>query len=264
MINIEKAKKYYEEYANEYDSKDLKIKLEIEHMYKTSENAKWLAENLRLSTKDVKLAELIGLLHNIGKLEQIRKYKTLMDRDSINHAEYGVEILFKKGLIRKFIDSEKYDEIIKLAILNHNQSKLEKINDAKILLHCKLIRDADKLDIFNMVLTNELERTYPLRDYPKEKISELVKEEFKVKNIVTYKNVKSCADLVAMQIALVYDINYLYSLQRIKSENYLENVIKKFDSKDKNTIQDLNELKDIAEKYIQEKINEGEICLKNY
>lgn len=264
MIDIEKVKKNYEKYINQYNLNDAKIVLEIEHMYKTSENAKWLAKCMKISKEDIELAQFIGLLHNIGKLEQIKEYQTLIDKDSINHAEYGVKILFENGTIREFVDSEEDNMIIKSAILNHNKAKLDNINNDKELLHCKILRDADKLDIFNMVLTNKLETTYPLDNYNKERISDVVKKEFKENHLVSYKNIKTCADLVAMQIALVFDMNFLYSIEKVNNENYIEKLIKKFDSQDKETIQDLNELKDIAEKYIQEKIKEGEICLKNY
>lgn len=264
MINVEIVEKCYEKYIKKYDCDNEKILMEIQHMYKTSQNAKWLAESLELSKEDIKLAQVIGLLHNIGKLEQIKQFETLMDKNSMNHAEYAVKVLFKDNFIRSFIEENKYDEIIKLAIQNHNKPKIENINNDKELIQCKIIRDADKLNIFNMILNNDLKITYPIESYTKEKISDKVKKEFIKEKIVTYKNINSCADLLAMQIALVFDINYLYSLKKINDENYLERIIEKFDAKDENTIKDLNELKEIAGKYIQEKIKEGKICLKNY
>ena len=33
----------------------------------------------------------------------------VLDKESINHAEFGVKVLFEDGLIRKFIETDKYD-----------------------------------------------------------------------------------------------------------------------------------------------------------
>lgn len=67
---------------------------------------------MKLSQEDIELAELIGLLHDIGRFEQVRLYHTFVDKDSINHGEYGAKILFEDGLIRKFINDDRFDKII--------------------------------------------------------------------------------------------------------------------------------------------------------
>ena len=264
MIDIEKAKKFYKEYISKYNPEEPRIALKIAHIYRTAEEAKALAEKLNLSKEDICLAELIGLLHDIGRFEQVKLYNTFIDKLSVNHAEYGVKVLFEDNLIRNFIEDDKYDEIIKKAILNHNKPKIENGINEKELLHCKIIRDADKLDIYRVILTDSLEATYPLDKYSKEPVSKECKAEFMKDKIITYSNVKTCADLLAVQIAFVFDINYIYSLEKISNENYLEKLIKRFNPENEQTIKDLNELKDIVEEYIKEKLKEGEICLKNY
>jgi len=223
-----------------------------------------LAKSLELSKEDVLLAELIGLLHDIGRFEQVKRYNTFQDKLSVNHGEYGVKVLFGDNLIRNFIEDNQYDEIIRKAILNHNKAEIENITDKRELLHCKIIRDADKLDIYKVIVNDSLEATYPLDKYHKEPISPPVKKEFIENHVINYSNVRTCADLLVGQIAFVFNINYLYSLKKIYNKDYLEKIIVKFDSKDEETIKDLNKLKDIAKQYIQERIKEGKICLKNY
>ena len=224
-----------------------------------------LAKSLELCEEDILLAELIGLLHDIGRFEQVRRYNTFVDKDSVNHGEYGVKVLFENNLIRNFIEDKKYDEIIRKAILNHNKDIIDNtITDKKELLHCQIIRDADKLDIFKVILTDILEAVYPLDRYPKDGISKEIINGFINNKKINYSKVKTCADLLVGQIAYVFDINYLYSLEKICNENYLEKIVVRFDAKDEETIKKLNELKNIAKQYIQERIKEGKICLKNY
>lgn len=103
----------FKNYVKDYNPNDPKIALKIAHIERVSQKARLISENLRLEEEDIRLAELIGILHDIGRFEQIRKYNTFMDKDSVNHAEYGVKVLFEDGLIRKFIIEDKYDNIIK-------------------------------------------------------------------------------------------------------------------------------------------------------
>lgn len=264
MIDILKIKEVYKEYMSNYNTNEPKIALKVAHIYRTAEKSKWIAEKLQLDKEDILLAEFIGLLHDIGRFEQVKKYNTFLDKISVNHGEYGVKVLFKDNLIRSFIEDTRYDEIIRKAILNHNRDNIQEDCNERELLHCKIIRDADKLDIYYALLKENIEDTYPMDRYPKEIISKKIKEDFINNHKIDYSEIKTCVDLLVAQIAYIFDINYIYSLEEIKKENYIEKLIKRFDSQDKKTIQDLNELKDIAEKYIQEKLKEGEICLKNY
>lgn len=264
MINIEKAKKVYKEYISYYNLENPKIALKITHIYRTAEKSKELAIHLGLSEEDIKLAELIGLLHDIGRFEQVKNYNTFVDRDSINHAEYGVKVLFEDNLIKNFIDDRQYDEIIYKAVINHNRNNIEEGLNERELMHCKIIRDADKLDIFNALLIEKDEAIYSFDKYPKEHISKEIKNEFIQNHKIDYSHIKTSADIIVSHIAFVFDINYLYTLIKIKENNYINKLITRYNAREKDTIEDINELKQIAQKYIQEKIEEEEICLKNY
>ena len=105
IIDMEQAQKAFKEYVRKYNPEDEKIKIKIAHIQRVAQNSKRIAQNLKLSQEDIELAELIGLLHDIGRFEQVRLYHTFVDKNSINHGEYGAKILFEDGLIRKFIKS---------------------------------------------------------------------------------------------------------------------------------------------------------------
>lgn len=153
LIDIKKTKQEFKRYVENYNPKDEKIKIKINHIERVAEISKKIAQNLKLSEEEIQLAELIGLLHDIGRFEQIRLYNTFNDKDSINHGEFAVKILFEDGLIRKFIETDKYDKIIKLAIVNHNRTYIEEGLTERELLHAKIIRDADKTDIYSVLIS---------------------------------------------------------------------------------------------------------------
>lgn len=47
----------------------------------------------------------------MDSFEQIKRFNSFDDRN-IDHAKLGVQVLFKEGMIRNFIDDDQYDEII--------------------------------------------------------------------------------------------------------------------------------------------------------
>ena len=78
-------------YTDKYDSTDTKIALKIEHTYHVAENALVIAEDLGLPGEDVDLAWFLGLLHDIGRFEQLRQYGTFLDARSVDHAEFRAD-----------------------------------------------------------------------------------------------------------------------------------------------------------------------------
>ena len=170
LIDMIEAKKAFKEYVKKYNPEDEKIKIKIAHIERVAENSKRIAENLNLSQEDIELAELIGVLHDIGRFEQVRLYHTFVDKDSINHGEYGAKVLFEDGLIRKFIKDDKFDRIIKLAIVNHNRADIEEGLTEREKLHAKIIRDADKTDIFTILISGDKKAIWEKADLSDDKI----------------------------------------------------------------------------------------------
>lgn len=125
------------------------------------------------------------------------------------------------------------------------------------MLFAKIIRDADKIDIiyeavemFWKELENQINNTI---------ISENVEEQFRnLKQIKREKNTSKepNVDKVLSVIAFIFDINFNISFQIIKDKNYINKIFDRFDFKDKETKDKIEEIRDIANKYIYEKIRE--------
>ena len=249
-IDILKAKKVFKEYVKNYNPNDEKVKIKISHIERVSQIAKKLAESLNLSKEDVELAELIGLLHDIGRFEQIRLFNTFVDKDSINHGEYGVKVLFQDGLIREFIEDDKYDDIIKLSILNHNRARIEEGLTEKQNLHAKVIRDADKTDIFYVLTVGDKKALWEKEDLSNDKITEEIYRQFMNDKYIDYKKRNTRADILVGHFAFVYDLYFSESLKTIKDNNYLEKLYKRFIFKDEETMKKYNKIYETAREYL--------------
>jgi len=261
MINIKKAqiayKKYTEKYANLETVGIDKIEMKIEHIKRVSEIAKNIAKNLKLSEEDILLAELIGLLHDIGRFEQIRIYNTGVDKDSVNHGELGVQILFEENLIREFIEESKYDDIIKTSILSHNKNKSEIIEskNEKINLHTKIIRDADKVDILYILTFEEKLTAWESENIDNEEIAKEIFRGFIENREVDYTKMKAHVDILIGQFAYIFDINFKYTMKYIKEKEYYNKIYKRFNFTNKDTKNKMEEIYDIVEKYMKNEIN---------
>lgn len=250
MIDIEEAKIVFKEYVNNYNLNDGKIALKVGHILRVSELSKRIALSLNLSDENVKLAELIGLLHDIGRFEQVRLYNTFVDKDSINHGEYGAKILFDDGLIKKFNIEEEYYKVIKLAILNHNRDKIENGLTENELLHCKIIRDSDKLDIFHVLITDDIMNTYGCKSMENETFSDEIVREFKEEHCINYNNIKTFGDIWISHVAYVYDFNFDGSYRVMKERDYINRLLNKMEFRNEKTRKKAEEITSIANQYV--------------
>lgn len=261
MIDITKAKKVFKEYIKKYDPTNGKIAIKIAHMYRVAEIAKNTAKYLRLSDEDVRLAELIGLLHDIGRFEQIKQFNTFDDKKSINHGELGIKILFQDNLIRQFIEDTCYDRIIYLAIINHNknQSLLTKDVTKRERLHMNIIRDSDTLDILNIIIDDNADKKalYDKEDLTDETLSDEIYNEFMKVRELDYGKIKNSADLLITRYMFIWNMNYNYALQEIKNRQYLEKLYNKFIYKDKKTMDRITEIYDMTSRYMNKKLLEA-------
>ena len=139
----------FESYAKEYDLQDVKVRLKYDLTFRVAENAERIAKSLSLPNEDVDLAWLLGILHDIGRFEQLRRYGTFQDRVSVNHAALSADILFYEGLIERFRKDTSEDPLIEKAVRLHNVFRLPAMSDREFTF-CAILRDADKADILRV------------------------------------------------------------------------------------------------------------------
>lgn len=247
MIDLKRANEAFDNYVKNYDMSNEKISLKYYHTYRVCEQSIAISKSLNLSKEDTDIAYLIALLHDIGRFEQIKVYDTFDDEKSIDHALFGCKILFEEGLIREFIIDDSYDEIIKKAIFNHNKFTIQGCLDERELLHSKIIRDIDKIDIiYNATDLGQIK----LNDDDSE-ISEKVKNSFYQNHIVSKLDKKTHNDSVMIMLAFVFDLNFKYSYEYFRDNDFVNKMYSKLKNKSifKEYVDELN-------KYIEGKCND--------
>lgn len=222
MINIENANLEFDKYVSQFNPTEGRIKLKIDHIKRVAIMSRKIAQNLHLNNEQIKLAELIGLFHDIGRFKQAEIYNTFNDRVSINHAELSVKILFDENLIDNFNIDKKYIKIIKSAILNHNKIKIDDSLNNDEMLFAKIIRDADKLDIYYTICEYDFPSIFWYSDFNSPQISEQIMNDFINNHFVNYDCIKTNSDQIPIFYAYIYDFNFDFSLKFLKEEKYLD------------------------------------------
>lgn len=229
-MDIEIAKKEFKNYTNKYDLKILNFDRKYWHSHRVMDCAGRIAESINLSKEEIEIAKLIGLLHDIARFEQYTKYRTFRDERSFDHGDKGVEILKNNEYIRKYIEDDKYDNVIIKAIKNHNKFKIEEGLSKKELLFAKIIRDADKLDIFYEGVECFWITEEDICKVEKSKeITDEVWNNFINGELIENKYRRTPLDEIIFFIALAFDLNFEYTLSEIRKQKYIEKLLDKFD-----------------------------------
>ena len=219
----------FDNYVNNFDLENKKIKRKYNHSYRVRDISGYIATRLGLKFENIKLAEFIGLIHDIGRFEQIKRYDSFNDSNTIDHADYGVELLFKENLIEMFDIDKTYYPLIEASVRNHNKYFIDKEYDDETMLHIKIIRDSDKIDILN-IFSNSLDG---MELYEDGDISLEVKEEF-FNNKLVHNNIKvSKSDWLVGYLSFIYDINFKESLEYIVEQDFVNKLYSRINNKEK-------------------------------
>lgn len=191
-------------YVSNYDLNNIKIKLKYDHSIRVMNLMMKYAKELGFDSYEVELASVIGLLHDIGRFEQLKEYDSFNDKETIDHATLGVKLLFEDSLIKKFWSNKDDYELIKFAIKNHNKLNIEKIDNEKFFKYAKLIRDTDKIDILYVYgVSDELKvRSENIS------ISKPILNCIKDNKTVSYDLINNKNDDLSVSFSYIFDINY--------------------------------------------------------
>ena len=274
VINRKNVINAFAEYVRNYDPSDEKIKLKIDHTYRVAGLCQRIAESLGLSEPDVDIAWLLGMLHDIGRFEQIRRFGTFNDVQSVDHAEFGADLLFKEGLIRKFAEgyyeecelaepeNQEDEQIIKnnehhnkdtglleMAIRQHNKYRVKEDLTERQRMFCDILRDADKVDIFKVNADIPMEIIYDVttEELKNGIITKEVLESFYKKETVLKSVRRSAVDHIVGHISLLFELVYKESYRQAKEQGY---VYKLLDFK--SDVPEVNAEFDDMRKYVDE------------
>lgn len=203
------------------------MSLRLAHTRRVRREIEGLGKSLGLRGPRLRLASLLGLLHDTGRFEQCARHGACVDHRSINHGELGALILKREGVLRTA--GPRAREVLLRAIRLHNRPRLPRL-PGDVGFFARLIRDADKLDIWRVVSRHVSRRPFkPCRPIdlglpvtpgfsPKARVG-LLKG-----GIVNFGHLRNLNDLKLLQLSLAYDLNFAPAFRRVLHLRFLEKI----------------------------------------
>ncbi len=246
---VEDLKIWFGNYVKtfKYDDPEVQqnIDLKKQHTKRVCEEILKIGIQLGLNENELNLAETVALLHDIGRFEQYHKYRTFSDNNSDDHAEMGIRMLDHKGVLNNL--PKDLQSLIFCIIDSHNKPEIPSGKTEQCVYFSKLLRDADKLDIYRIV-TGYYKRNgkrngtliLDLHDTPG--FSEEVYNDLLNKHIVNIKHVQNLNDFKLLQLGWIFDINFKPAAEGVKEHKYLEKI--------REVLPESREISDIFDKII--------------
>jgi hypothetical protein len=230
--DLEVLKTWFADYVagfyTDTETDNRNIRLKEKHTQRVCRNMVMLGKALGLSGRKIILAEIMGLFHDLGRFQQYATYGTFNDRISVNHARLGVRQMAIHRVLSGYPRDEK--RLIAKAIACHNAAAVTTGEDGETLFFIRLLRDADKLDIYEVFIDYYQDRgknpnpvmEIGLSDAPvcsPEVVSALNEGRF-----ARMEDLKTLNDFKLILISWVFDFNFAPSFQIIQRRGVIERI----------------------------------------
>lgn len=212
-------------YVGAYDMRDPKIALKAAHTVRVARLAEDIARADGMGDHDVDLAWLLGMLHDIGRFEQVRRFGTFRDANSVSHAALGVELLLEddRTLLRRFAPDDADDDVILEAVGNHSSYELPEGLDDRTLALSQVLRDADKVDILRVNCETPVGDIYPFGEdsLVASGMSPLVETYFFAHRTIPTAAKSLPADMIVGHVCLVWGLTTRRATELAVGQGYL-------------------------------------------
>lgn len=205
------------------------IILKKDHSERVRREIVELCTDLGIEGRDLDLAEFMGLFHDIGRFEQFHGYGTFRDDVSEDHGALGVRVIQEMGFADHLNDEDR--DLFLTAVELHNKARLPEDLPERHLWFAKLLRDADKLDIWKVVTDyywgrEERRNTAIELDLPDTPtVSEAVYQDIMEKKVVDFNHMRNLNDFKLLQLGWVFDLNFSASLRKVSERGYIEKIM---------------------------------------
>lgn len=219
---------FFDRYAASFRSGDevynRTMELKITHTHRVVAEIEALAAHLGLSAAMTETARIAALFHDIGRFSQYHTYGTFADFKSVNHARLGVEVIDNEHVLDVLDSTGKV--LVRSAILAHNMASIPTDLQGDALLIAKLLRDADKLDIYRVVIRryrgeDDNENVVGLFLDPHKAGSEAVYSAVMRRENARMSELQSLNDFKMLQMGWVFDLNFAHSLRSVHERGYI-------------------------------------------
>jgi putative nucleotidyltransferase with HDIG domain len=224
---------YAQSFAAANGSLDPMLQLKVDHSRRVSSEGRAVAAELGWTLPDQDLAEAAGLLHDLGRFEQYRRFRTFADARSVDHGDLGVEVLGQTAFLAAV--TPEAAGLIREAVRCHNKREIPPTLAAPARILVQLVRDVDKLDIMSLIEQSVRSGAYArepgilLHVTAAGPPSPDLVAEIRAGSTGSYGNVRSLADIRLVGVSWTRDIVCRPVLKRLRQRGLTDDLAQALD-----------------------------------
>lgn len=222
-MDFHQCKKMFIAYAKSYltgnEIFDRNIELKISHTLRVCSFAAMISEQEKYSVFDETTLMYAALLHDASRFEQLKLFHTFRDSERFDHGNKAAEMLENNLFGMKIVGKTEFACIVN-AVRLHNKRVIPSDSFNAV----KALRDADKLDIFSVVLDELDNPSNPDVLYnlsPEKRFSERVWQAVSMQTSPRHCDLETIDDFVLAKLAWVYDFNTNAAKNIFRNSGYL-------------------------------------------
>ncbi len=203
--------------------------LKLDHCLRVFQEAETITTREDLPPNATRRSLWAALFHDVGRFPQYAAHKTFDDRKSTDHGCLGVRTLKRRNLLESLDEQDR--KAVQTAVVLHNKRFLPPGLPDWAAVPAKVVRDADKLDIFQVMLEhlrpgakNNPVVTLGLHDEPGVCTDALV-EQILAGKLGDYAKMRTLNDFRLLLCSWVYDLNFPASRQLVQERGYLNELL---------------------------------------
>ncbi len=200
----------------------------LDHILRVAENCRQLAIDLGWSENGVRLAEAVGLLHDIGRFSQFADYGTFEDSGSVDHTARGYDVAQTTSAVSSLDDFQR--GILLDCIRHHRGRNIPADIGRDAIPYLRVLRDADRLDRFRVTLdlvrsARSGDRLNLDIDGP---VNPQISEAVELQELASKKNIKTTLDFFLFRLSALFAIEYPQTFARLCASGIVEETLAYF------------------------------------
>lgn len=233
--DIGQCRAWFQSFTNDFFQSDAddadreNIRLKIDHSLRVLDRAFQITAAMDIDEETKGLAHIAALFHDVGRFPQYMRYRTFVDRQSVNHALLSVDVLRKNGVLQGLPEISRRQVLG--AIWLHNRFSISSGLSPKLDLLARIIRDADKLDIFYILVSrfrsdSSTDNTvlFHLKPHPSA-YTRTIMEAITSRRLGRYDEMVWINDFKLLLCGWIYDLNFDISREILLKSGLFESML---------------------------------------
>jgi hypothetical protein len=205
------------------------------HSLRVISNSNLLSKVVLPNVEDHRIAEVNGMFHDLGRASLIAQGTESPTNIQRDHAMLSAKLIQQMDFYAKLpVDIQL---ILQKSIENHNKLKLSKLDSEQQTLFARLLRDADKLDIFDSSYRFFKERLgiQPIMTFDlvnNAEVSDKIIKSILAGKTAAVEDMKTMNDYKLLLISMAFDLNFKYSFRLLSEKQYIQKIYETLPKRD--------------------------------